>query len=381
MTGTPLQRVHAWLREREDEMLALLEPLVLAESPSADPAAQDLVFAILSPHFRRLGWRSLRLAGELTGGSLLTRPRTHGPSQLVVAHVDTVWPHGTLAAQPFRVVGDRVYGPGTFDTKAGVVQLLCALRAMQALDLHPRLAPVVFLNSDEEIGSPESCRHLVRLARGARRAWVLEPSLGPGGALKTARRGVARFVVDIGGRAAHAGLEPLAGVSATHELPRVIDGALALADPGAGILVNIGQVEGGTRPNVVAAAARVVIDVRVATEVQAVSVEAGLHALRPVNPAATITVSGGFLRPPMARDDRTASLFATARDLAAELGFALDEATAGGGSDGNTTHRFTPTLDGLGAVGDGAHAAHEHVRISEMPRRAALLAGLLLSAD
>ena len=360
-------------------MLALLEPLVLAESPSSDPAAQDLMFAILGAHFRRLGWRSLRIAGRQTGGSLLTRSRQRGPAQLVVAHVDTVWPHGTLATQPFRVTGDRVYGPGTFDTKAGLVQLICALRALHDLALTPPLTPVVFLNSDEEIGSPESRPALERLAKVVRRAWVLEPSWGPKGALKTGRKGVGKFVVHIRGKAAHAGLEPDAGVSATHELPAVIDGALALADPDAGVLINIGQVEGGTRPNVVAATARVVIDVRVHTAHQAAQVEAGLVALRPRNAAAHLSLEGGFLRPPMERDARTARLFAAARGLALELGFELGEITAGGGSDGNTTHRFTPTLDGLGAVGEGAHAAHEHVRATEMVRRSALLAGLLLS--
>jgi glutamate carboxypeptidase len=378
MLAATVQRIHTWLAEREDELPALLEPLVRAESPSTDPAAQDLPFAILAGHFRRLGWRVTRLPGRETGGALLARPRRHGPCQLVVSHVDTVWPHGTLATQPYRVVGDRIYGPGTFDTKAGIVLLLAALRALAELGLTPALDPVAFLVADEEIGSPESRRNLERLARVARRAWILEPP-GPGGAVKTARRGVGKFTLEIHGRAAHAGLEPEAGISATHELPAVLSAVLALADPPNGLLVNVGRVEGGTRPNVVAAHARVVIDVRIASDAQAERVEAGLRRIAPSRPDARITCEGGWLRPPMPRDERTATLYATARELADVLGFDLPEMTAGGGSDGNTTWRHTPTLDGLGAVGDGAHAAHEHVRAPELVRRAALLAGLLLS--
>lgn len=379
MDASPALRALRWLDERRDEMLALLEPLVLAESPSTDPGSQELVLALVGHPLRQLGFRLLRLPGKATGGALLARQGRSGPAQLVLGHTDTVWPHGTLARQPFRVDGDRVYGPGTYDMKAGLVQLVFALRAIAAIGRVPALQPVILLNSDEEIGSPESTRHVARLARVVRRALVLEPSYGPCGHLKTARKGVGKYVVHVDGRAAHAGLEPEKGVSAIRGIADVVRDVYALEDPARGLTLNVGQLEGGTRPNVVAAHACAVVDVRAPTRADADHVDRAIRGLHPTLPGAAIRVEGGFLRPPMERRPDLDPLVAAARRYADELGFPLEERTAGGGSDGNTTARFVPTLDGLGALGDGAHAAHEHVSLASLPRRAALLAAVLLA--
>ncbi len=377
MDSSPaLQALH-WLDERRDEMLALLEQLVLAESPSTDPGSQELVFALLGQPLRQLGFRLLRLPGKTTGGALLARQRRRGPAQLVLGHTDTVWPHGTLARQPFRVDGDRVSGPGTYDMKAGLVQLVFALKAMAALGLDPALQPVLLLNADEEIGSPESTRHVTRLARVVRRALVLEPSFGPCGHLKTARKGVGNYVIHVDGRAAHAGLEPEKGVSAIRAIAEIVRDVYALENAAGGLTLNVGQLEGGTRPNVVAAHAYAVVDVRAPSPADAERVDRAIRGLRPGHPEAAIRVDGGFMRPPMPRRTDLDPLVRIATNSAKELGFDLEERMAGGGSDANTTARFVPTLDGLGALGDGAHATHEHISLASLPRRAALLAAVL----
>jgi glutamate carboxypeptidase len=379
MADSPARRALRWLDSRHDEMLALLEPLVLAESPSTDAPSQDLVFSLMAAPLRQLGWKLLRLPGRQTGGALIARPPGRGPHQLLVGHTDTVWPKGTLAHQPYRVDGERIFGPGVFDMKAGLVQLVFALRALAAIGVEPALKPVVFLGSDEEIGSPESTRHLIRLARVCRRALVLEPAHGPHGCAKTARKGVSKYILTLHGRAAHAGLEPERGASAVHALGPLIEAVCALHNPPSGVSVNIGQVWGGTRPNVVAAEAVAIVDVRVPDEAAARDLDLRLRSLTSRVPGVQLTVDAHPLRPPMTRRPDLEPLWRAACDAAASLGLPFDAVTAGGGSDGNTTNRFIPTLDGLGAVGEGAHAPTEHIRADLLIARAALLAGILAS--
>jgi glutamate carboxypeptidase len=235
----------------------------------------------------------------------------------------------------------------------------------------------VVLTSDEETGSADAARHLVRLARRAVRAFVLEPAYGFDGALKTARKGVGEFTVVVRGRAAHAGLSPTEGASAVLELSHQIQRLFALNDPARGVSVNVGTVDGGLRPNVVAPEVTARLDVRVPTTHDAVQVEAAIRALAPVDPRTTIEVSGGFGHPPMERTPRNEQLWHAAAAIAARLGLALEQASVGGSSDGNTISQYAATLDGLGTVGDGAHALHEHVRASTLPERAALVAHLL----
>jgi glutamate carboxypeptidase len=376
------RQVLAHLWARREEMVHLTRDLALLESPSHDPAAQEPVFALLAAELERSGFRCRRLPGRRTGGQLwaVPRERHHGrPAQLVLGHCDTVWPAGTLERMPVAETDGRLGGPGVFDMKAGLVQGIFALRALRELGVEPPLTPAVFINSDEEIGSAESLGRIHRLARHMRRVFVLEPPLGPEGRLKTRRKGSLRFSIRVRGRAAHSGLDPEKGASAILELAQVIRVLYGLADPERGITVNVGVVSGGLRANVVAPEARAELDVRVLTWEDALRLQAEIRGLSPVTPGTSLEILGGIDRPPLEATPGNRVLWETARRSAEVLGFELGEGTAGGASDGSLTSRIVPTLDGLGAVGDGAHAAHEHVVVDRMPERAALLALLLLS--
>jgi glutamate carboxypeptidase len=369
------------LESHSSEMVALLTELVEIESPSTEPATVKPVFDRLAGAFTAQGFRCRRVRGEATGGSLLAldpRRPPHGPTQLLVGHADTVWPSGTLGDRPLTIENGSVRGPGAYDMKAGLVQIVFALDALRHFGWEAEASPLVLINSDEEIGSRESTRWIRRLAALACRAFVMEPGLGPGGALKTARKGLGRYTVIIEGQAAHAGLDPDRGASAILELSHVIQRLFALNNPERGITVNVGTIEGGLRANVVAPRSEAIVDVRVLREGDAVDVDAAIRSLEPATPGTRLEVSGGFGRPPMERTAGNAALYDAARRAANPLGVELEEVTAGGGSDGNTTSQLTPTLDGLGPTGDGAHAPGEHVRISNLPIRTALLAALLM---
>jgi glutamate carboxypeptidase len=366
----------------QEEMVELLERLARVESPTDVPEAQAGVRAILEEAWGELGYRSRLVPGRLTGGHLLVAPRSRPsdrPVQLLMGHMDTVWPLGTLEEMPVVREGNVLRGPGVFDMKGGLVEMVFAVRALQALDVPLPATPVAFINSDEETGSAESKRSVVRMARASCRAFVVEPSFGPTGALKTARKGVGNFRIRIHGQPAHAGLDPGAGASAIQELSHVIQALHRMTDLDRGITVNVGVVRGGTRPNVVAAGAEAEVDLRALTLAEAEEMSRRIHALEPVTPGVRLEVTGGVRVPPLERTPPARVLWGHAVKAAQAMGWELDEVTAGGGSDGNTTSQYTPTLDGLGPVGDGAHARHEHVLVDHLPRRAALLAALLAS--
>ncbi|MGZ4415405.1 MAG: M20 family metallopeptidase, partial [Gaiellaceae bacterium] len=372
----------AWLHDREREIVALLERLVVTESPSLDAAAQRGPFSALAEELTQLDYVVRRVRGAGVGDHLYARPRARkraAPFQLVIGHTDTVWPVGTLTRMPVRRDGDNLFGPGTYDMKAGLVQLVFALRALRAFDLSPSVTPVVLFNTDEEIGSGDSERVIRRLARGAERAFVLEGGEGADGRLKIARKGVGRFEITVHGRASHAGTSFEQGASAIFELSHQVQRLFALNDPAHGITVNVGTVDGGLRPNVVAPEATASVGVRVPTEVAAQELERAIRNLKPVVEGCSLEVDGGIGRPPMEPTPRNRLLLATAQQLGRDLGLTLEDAgLVGGGSDANTTSLHTATLDGLGPVGDGGHAADEHVSISSTAERAALLAMLLL---
>jgi glutamate carboxypeptidase len=371
----------AWLRARQDDMVALLARLAEAESPSTDAPAQERVRALLATELIDLGHRVREPAAPSGARHLLSLParrRRGAHYQLLVGHLDTVWPVGTLERMPVRREDDRLFGPGVFDMKAGLVQAVFALRALRAADAEPAVVPVLLVACDEEVGSRDSGRHIARLARAASRALVLEPAFGRAGALKTRRKSVGAFTVRIAGRSAHAGLEPGGGVSAILELTHQVQRLFGLNDPDRGVTVNVGTIDGGLRANVVAPEARADVDVRVPTADDARRIERAVRSLTPHLPGIALSVEGGFGRPAMEATPRNRRLWARAERHAADLGIPLAEAAVGGASDGNTTSVHTATLDGLGAVGDGAHAAHEHVLVPAMPERAALLAMLLM---
>jgi len=380
--GPPPRDLLAYLQDQRGALLDLLRRMTEAESPSDVPSSQEAIRRIIGTAFRALGYHVRNIPGRSSGGMLHARPakRHHGaPAQLILGHFDTVWPLGTLSEMPFEHRDDVVRGPGVYDMKGGLAQAVLALSALAHFGIEPQVTPHVFLNSDEEIGSRESRRYIESLAVHMDRVFVLEPSLGIDGKLKTARKGIGRFTVVVKGQAAHAGLDPGAGASAILELSHVIQSLFALNDLERGITVNVGTIDGGLRPNVVAPESRAIVDVRVEAETDGRRVEAAIRGLQPATAGTSLEIDGGFGRPAMERTPANRSLWRLACRLGSELGLELEEGLAGGGSDGNFTSRHTATLDGLGAVGDGAHARHEHLRLRPTIERAALLA-LLLSA-
>jgi glutamate carboxypeptidase len=372
------------LKRREQEMVRLLGRFVACESPSHDKAAVDAMGELAANEWRRRGakvqiLRQAKRGNHVRAEVSLGEGATAGQI-LVLGHLDTVYPLGTLAKMPFRVSGGRAWGPGTFDMKAGLVMALFAVDALTAARMWPRKRLVFLCNSDEEIGSTTSRSVIEREARRSDAVLVLEPALGSDGRLKTARKGVGHAELIVTGRAAHAGVNPQNGVNAAHELALQIVRLMKLNDPGSGVTVQATVVAGGTVSNVVPDQARAEVDIRITRKSDARVIERKLRALRPILKGARLGVRGGVNRPPLERTAAIEAFFRRAQSLMSDLGLSLGEASTGGGSDGNFTGAIgVPTLDGLGAVGDGAHTPHEHVVIRRLPERAALLAGLLAS--
>jgi glutamate carboxypeptidase len=360
-------------------MLGCLRRAVELESPSGSKTAVDRLADFFARELKKLQGR-VRVLSQATAGSAVVaecwpEKRRQKPI-LLLGHLDTVWDIGTLARMPFRLRGGRAYGPGIFDMKSGLVCGLWAIRALRELRITPASPVHFFLNSDEEVGSVAFRRELLAEGRKARAVLVLEPAAA-GGALKTARKGGGDFKITAHGRSAHAGINPGAGVNAITELSRQLAHVEKLARPREGLTINVGVIEGGTRPNVVPERATAWVDVRIPRLRDRERIEKEFRGLKPVHPEAWLEIKGGINRPPLERK-MAAALFRTARELGRGLGIELEEASTGGGSDGNFTAALgIPTLDGLGGVGDGAHALHEHVVLEELPRRAALLAALL----
>jgi glutamate carboxypeptidase len=373
-----------YLKKQLPQMLETLRELTLRESPSLEKQPADQCCRLLADLWLERGAIVEILRNERRGDHLrvVWNPAgSRSKSQLLVlGHYDTVYPTGTLAKMPFRVSGRKAYGPGTFDMKAGIVQALFALNALRELRV-PVEKRVVFLwTSDEEIGSTTSRRLIEEQAQRSDAVFVLEPSLGPRGLLKTSRKGVGEAHLTVHGRASHAGLAPEKGINAIHELAAQIAHIEKWNNLQRGVTINADIVSGGSRTNVIADRAAATLDVRAWRHADMHALEKRLHALKPMHRGAKLEIRGGFDRPPLERK-HSAALFARAKTIARQLGFSLGEAAAGGGSDGNFTAALgVPTLDGLGAVGDGAHATHEHVVVDRMPQRAALLAALLPSS-
>ncbi|MCB9267200.1 MAG: M20 family metallopeptidase [Lewinellaceae bacterium] len=376
-----VHKIRQYLREHRPEMEAFLRALAAIETPSHAPAAQEPLFDILAAKFRSLGYHIIRVPGRKTGGFLIARPTRRErccPIQLLIGHCDTVWEKGTLQSMPVEQAGGQLKGPGIFDMKAGITQMVFALQAIHDIGLKMEATPVCLINSDEEIGSRESTPAIRRLARIAGRAFVLEPPLGPEGKLKTTRKGLGRFTLTVKGKAAHAGLDPGKGASAILELSHQIQHLFNLNEPEKGITVNVGMIEGGISPNVIAPVSKAIIDVRVPTHKDAARLSEAILSLQPATPGASLEIEGGFGRPPMEPTPRNRRLWQQARKAGVQMGLELQETSAGGGSDGNTASLYTATLDGLGTTGDGAHAAHEFIFLDKLEERALLLTLLLL---
>jgi glutamate carboxypeptidase len=370
-----------YFQQRTEQIVQTIRQLVEIESPTESKQSVDHLGALLAGRFEGLGGHAkfhrvpnfgdhLQVDFAGTGG---------GKPVMLLGHLDTVYPVGTLATMPCRIADKRLWGPGCFDMKSGIAFMLHAIEALRSWNEDKLPRPVtLLLVSDEEVGSDTSRRITENLAKKSAAVLVLEPSHGPKGALKTARKGIGEYLLKVKGKAAHSGLDFEKGESAILELARQITAISKMVDLKRGLTLNVGTVQGGTRVNVIPAEASAVLDVRVARKQDSAGIDRKLRGLKPFNRKCKIEVTGGMNRPPMERTQLVAGLFKKASEIARQLGWKLDEAAVGGGSDGNFTAGLgIPTLDGLGGVGEGAHATHESILISELPRRTALLAELI----
>ncbi len=378
----PMRALLAGARRKELPLLNLTERLVRKESPSDAKAAVDACLALAAAQARALGGR-VKLHRQHTFADVLEA--RFGPRKSVAAsgakpimllgHLDTVWPVGTLESMPCRLSDGRLWGPGTLDMKAGAAMALTAIEMLAETNLLRREI-VLLLNGDEEIGSPASRPIIEQIAGECTAVYVLEPAQGL--ACKTARKGIGDWRIEVKGVAAHAGVDFEKGASAIRELARVVETVSGWADLKRGLTMSVGKIGGGTKRNVIPAEAWAEVDVRFARAADGLRIERKLASLKTTDSRCTLTVAGGINRPPMERGRGTVRLYKRARDLARELGFLLDEAATGGASDGNFTAALgIPTLDGMGAVGEGAHARHESVIVEHLAPRTALLAGML----
>jgi len=376
------QRVLATLREHQHDMVADLTRLVEMESPTDNKSALDRLGEHLAARLQHLG-AQVEVFPQAQAGDHLRARWESGDAEgdgglLLLCHMDTVWDMGTLAERPVVIRDGRLFGPGAFDMKGGIVIALWAIRVLRGLNIMPKRRVTLLLTSDEETGSKTS-RPIVEMEALQHDAvLVLEPAQPPNAALKTWRKGVGAYQVRTTGVSAHAGAAHDQGVNAIEELAHQVVAIQALTDYTAGTTVNVGVVSGGTRGNVVPQSAWARVDVRVMNQAEADRLDRSLRSLQPHLKGASVEVTGGINRPPMVRTAAGASLFQKAAEIASQLGFSVTETGTGGGSDGNFTAALgVPTLDGLGVVGDGGHAQHENAVISSLPERAALLAGLL----
>jgi glutamate carboxypeptidase len=367
--------------QREDAIAETVRQLVEIESPSDNKRAVDQLGSLLAGRFEKLGGHAKFHHAQNVGDHLQVdfAGGKSGRPVLLLGHMDTVYPLGTLAEMPCRIAEGRLWGPGVLDMKSGIALILHAIEGLQTFHHESLPRPfTVLLVSDEEVGSDSSRAITESLAKRSAGVLVLEPSYGPKGAVKTARKGVGEYTLKVTGKAAHSGLDFDKGESAIVELAKQITAISKLVDLKRGLTLNVGLVSGGTRPNVIPAHATAVLDVRVARKREAAGIDRQLRSLKPFNRKCKLEISGSVDRPPMERTSGVAALYQKAVEIARQLGWKLEEAAVGGGSDGNFTAALgVPTLDGLGGVGEGAHATHESIVISELPRRAALLAELI----
>lgn len=378
------RKIRSFTDSHQEQILSLIRELVLIESPTLQTGTHPKIHEVLIREFSRFGYRCFRKSGKTSGGLLYCAPanrRRNQAVQLILGHCDTVWDLGTLKKDmPLIEEGNTLKGPGVYDMKAGLAQTVYALRALHESGVTTSVTPVVLITSDEELGSDDSVKLIKSLSRKVNRVLIPEPSYGEEGALKTSRKGVGRYEIRISGKAAHSGLEPEKGVSAVIVLADVIKELSSLNDFMRGVSVNVGVVEGGTRENVVPAHSRALVDVRVRTTSDARRIDLAIKALKPSLPGAGIEVLGGIDRPPMEKTESNQALWRKAEKIGKEMGIELLGVESGGASDGNFTSEFAATLDGLGAVGGGAHALHEFIRTDKVSERTALLA-MLIAAE
>lgn len=383
MVMSSLAELFEYFRDKLDDSLALLQRLIGIESHSRDKQGVDTLAEFLAKEFQKRG-AEVELLPDATRGNGLKavwRSGIEGKPVLLLGHLDTVWPPGTVAARPFSVQEGKAYGPGTYDMKAGILLCLLVCQALNEKKLDPGKDVAFFFTPDEEIGSAAGLRHLKPVTTSCRAVLCMEPPLSGGGA-KTFRKGVGTFRLRVEGISAHAGGDHAKGANAIVELCRLVVQIQEMTDYARGITASVGTITGGTASNVIPAEASAEVDCRVCTVEDWQRMEERIRSLRPLDPRCTLYVEGGMNRPPLERTEAVLSLYQKAKAVAAELGLDLTEGSSGGGSDGSFTAAMgIPTLDGLGIEGDGAHAVHEWIDIGNIPQRAALICGLIRAIE
>ena len=373
--------IRNYVSEHKADFLSLIQSLVEIETPSDQPETFSMIWEILSEQFEDLSYSVTHFEGEKTAGQLLCKPKDFDPSrptQLILGHCDTVWDIGTLNEMPFTIEDEFAAGPGIYDMKSGIAMMIFGIQAIHYLDKTPKVQPIFLINSDEEIGSHESKERILKQAKLAERTFVLEPSLGKEGKIKTRRKGVGDFEISINGKPSHAGLAPEEGISAILGLSHIVQQLFRLNDPANGVTVNVGTIEGGERSNVVAAKSKAVVDVRVPTQKDGERIKKELYNLQPEIDGVELSVTGDINRPPLEKNEANNKLWKMTKRLGKELDLDLLEGMSGGASDGNFSNLYSPTIDGLGAVGEGAHAYHERIFLEQTLDRLALFTLLLL---
>ncbi len=375
--------IRKYISEHKADFLSLLQSLVEIETPSDQPETFSMVWELLSEQFKNIDYSVTHFEGDKTAGQLLCKPNDFDPSkptQLVLGHCDTVWNVGTLNEMPFSIEDDIVAGPGVYDMKSGIAMMIFGIQAIYYLEKIPKVQPIFLINSDEEIGSEESKERIIEQAKLAERTFVLEPSLGKEGKIKTRRKGVGDFVISINGKPSHAGLAPEEGVSAILGLSHIVQQIFRLNDPANGVTVNVGTIEGGERSNVVAAKSKAVVDVRIPTQEDGERIKEELYNLKPEIDGVELSVTGDINRPPLEKNESNKKLWEVTQKLGQELDLELEDGMSGGASDGNFSNLYSPTIDGMGAVGEGAHAYHEKIFLEQTLDRLALFTLLLLES-
>lgn len=375
------RKLQNYFFDHKEDFISLLQKLVEEETPTDKPALFDNLLRILRKEFEDLNYNVKHIKGSETAGQFVCTPPNFDPDnpiQLILGHCDTVWDVGTLEEMPFDVDGDEISGPGVYDMKTGLCMMIWAIRAAGSINKSFKVQPVFLVNSDEEAGSEESKELIIDWAKRAERTFVLEPALGREGKIKTARKGVGDFEITITGEPSHAGLAPDEGVSAILGLSHIVQNLFQLNDPSKGVNINVGTIEGGERSNVVAAQSKAVVDVRVPTKEDGDKITRQIYALESEMEGIDVEVNGEINRPPMEKTKENEQLWEITQQLGEGLDLNLEEGVSGGASDGNFTNLYSPTIDGLGAVGEGAHAWHEKIFLDKTLQRAALFTLLLL---
>jgi len=383
MDSIDYNRLKERISDHKDWFIQRLKKYVEAESPTEDIMQNRKLLHSIAEDFEELDYRVEWKESVLSAGQIIFRPENSDlkKDQLLIGHADTVWPVGTLEKMPWNIEGNVIQGPGVYDMKAGIVMMQLGIKMMKELDLQPKLRPVVMITSDEETGSRDSWDEIEKMAKSVERVFVPEPSIGLEGKIKTERKGSGRYQIRVIGKEAHSGVEPEKGASAIVEMAHIIKKVDQLNDYDNGISLNTGLISGGKAVNIVAGECIVEIDLRYMDRTDGEAIDDKIKSIGPELNGTEIIIEGGLARPPVTKNERNKKLWKLAQDSADKLGLAIEEGLSGGGSDGSITSQFTATIDGMGAVGEGAHSPKEKILVDETLDRAALLTAMLLADD